>query len=147
MLIRIEGAPTDIDQKTLAKRADQLLSILGRSNGELSILLTDDEAISRLNRDYLGRSGPTNVLSFAPGESPFIGLDILGDIAISYETAARQADDREVSLLDELTILLVHGLLHLLGHIHDSREGASDTDRTLMESEEARLLNLFNISL
>lgn len=147
MLIRTEGAPTDIDLPALNERAEELLSILGRGDGELSILLADDDAIARLNREYLGRSGPTNVLSFASGGGPPIGLDILGDIAISCDTAARQADDRGVSLLDEVTILLVHGLLHLLGHIHDPREGASDEDRRLMESEEVRLLDLFGISL
>ncbi|MBN1881867.1 MAG: rRNA maturation RNase YbeY [Deltaproteobacteria bacterium] len=147
MLIRTEGAPTNIDLTALTKRAEELLSITGRGDGELSILLADDDTIARLNRDYLGRSGPTNVLSFASGVNPPIGLDILGDIAISYDTAARQAVDRGVSLLDEVTILLVHGLLHLLGHIHDIREGASDEDRMLMESEESRLLDLFGISL
>lgn len=147
MLIRTEGAPTNIDLTALTKRADELLSILERDDGELSIFLADDDVIARLNREYLGRSGPTNVLSFASGENPPIGLDILGDVAISFDTAARQADDRGVSLLDEITILLVHGLLHLLGHIHDPREGATDEDRRLMESEEVRLLDLFGITL
>ena len=147
MLIRTEGAPTNIDLIAFTNRAEELLSILGRGDGELSILLADDDVIARLNREYLGRSGPTNVLSFASGENPPTGLDILGDIVISYDTAARQADDRGVSLLDEMTILLVHGLLHLLGYIHDEREGASNEDRTLMELEETRLLDLYGISL
>jgi len=147
VLIRTEGAPTNIDLTALSKRAEELLSILERGDGELSILLADDDTIARLNREYLGRSGPTNVLSFASGDTPPIGLDILGDIAISYDTAARQADDRGISLLDEVTILLVHGLLHLLGHIHDAREGANDKDRAVMELEESRLLDLFGISL
>lgn len=147
VLIRTEGAPTDIDLPALTTRAEELLSVLGRGDGELSILLTDDDVIARLNREYLGRSGPTNVLSFASGDNPPIGLDILGDVVISCDTAARQAVDRGVSLTDEVTILLVHGLLHLLGHIHDAREGAGDEDRMLMESEEVRLLDLFGISL
>jgi len=147
VLIRTEGAPTNIDLIAFTNRAEELLSILGRGDGELSILLADDDVIARLNREYLGRSGPTNVLSFSSGENPPTGLDILGDIVISYDTAARQADDRGVSLLDEMTILLVHGLLHLLGYIHDAREGASNEDRTLMESEETRLLDLYGISL
>jgi len=147
VLIRTEGAPTNIDLIAFTNRAEELLSILGRGDGELSILLADDDVIARLNREYLGRSGPTNVLSFASGENPPTGLDILGDIVISYDTAARQADDRGVSLLDEMTILLVHGLLHLLGYIHDEREGASNEDRTLMELEETRLLDLYGISL
>ena len=146
VLIRTEGAPTNIDLRALTARVEELLSILARDDGELSILLADDDTIARLNREYLGRSGPTNVLSFASGDNPPIGLDILGDIAISYDTAARQADDRGVSLLDEVTILVVHGLLHLLGHIHDVREGASEEDRTRMESEESRLLGLLGIS-
>jgi probable rRNA maturation factor len=147
VLIRTEGAPTDIDQSALTRRAEELLSIVDRADGELSILLVDDDTIARLNREYLGRTGPTNVLSFASGENPPIGLDILGDVVISVDTAARQAEDRGVSLIDEVTILLVHGFLHLLGHIHDPREGATEKDRILMESEETRLLDLLGISL
>ena len=147
VLIRTEGAPTNIDQTALTRRAEELLSIVDRTDGELSILLVDDSTIARLNREYLNRTGPTNVLSFSSGENPPIGLDILGDVVISIDTAARQAEDRGVSILDEVTILMVHGLLHLLGYIHDPREGASDEERTLMESEETRLLDLLGISL
>lgn len=87
----------------------------------LSLLLTDDEQIQHLNRDFLGYDKPTDVLSFPAGEvMPGMGGEVLylGDIAISVPYAARQAAQAGHDLVAELQLLTVHGVLHLLGHDH-----------------------------
>ena len=124
-----------------------LLDHLGRGNSELSILLTDDLGISGLNERYLKRSGPTNVISFGAGESFSHGPDILGDVAVNVDAAQRQAKTRGVGINDEIMILIVHGLLHLTGHIHDKNEGASPKDAKIMEREEQKLLSVIGIDV
>jgi probable rRNA maturation factor len=87
----------------------------------VSLLFTDDEHIAALNQRWRGRSGPTDVLSFAqpPGPRPDTGAEVLlGDVVIAVPTAARQAAAAHRSLGDELLALFAHGVLHLLGHDH-----------------------------
>ena len=120
------------------------------TKAELSILLTGDSETRVLNRQYRGVDATTDVLSFPLVEQLPVPDDYsgpLGDIVISLDTAKRQsADDfskerlavaADWSYLDEVTFLLVHGLLHLLGHDHHE---ASETVE--MESEERRLFEL-----
>ncbi len=87
----------------------------------MSVLLTDDEEIRRLNRDYRGKDKPTDVLSFSQAEGEFgdVVPDMLGDVVISIETARRQASESAISLESELDSLLVHGILHLAGYDHE----------------------------
>jgi probable rRNA maturation factor len=89
---------------------------------EFSVLLTDDETIQELNRTYRKKNKPTDVLAFALQEGEFAHLagPALGDIAVSVETAHVQALERHWPLQDELLFLVVHGLLHLLGHDHQN---------------------------
>ncbi len=117
-----------------------MLDYLGKGSSEVSILLTDDAGISDYNQRFLGRDGPTNVISFGVDGAFPVGPSVLGDIAVNIDAAVRQSEIRGVSLTDEIVILCVHGLLHLLGHIHDPREDASDQQRLAMEREERRLL-------
>jgi len=95
---------------------------------EVSILLTDDEHIKELNRDYRGIDEPTDVLAFAQMEGEPIGCEmndgLLGDVVISVETAQRQAEEHGHSLDEEIDVLLAHGLLHLLGYDHENSEDA-----------------------
>ncbi|MBN1515546.1 rRNA maturation RNase YbeY [Candidatus Sumerlaeota bacterium] len=95
---------------------------LPRESGELSLLFVDDAAMQALNRDYRGLDQPTDVLSFA---QDFTEGDyrVLGDVVIAIPTAARYAQRNGRSLREELTLLLVHGILHLLGH--DDEEPAA----------------------
>ena len=101
---------------------------------EVSILLTDDKEIRILNRDYRDTDKPTDVLSFSmrEGEGARFAGDLLGDIVLSMTTTARQAREASRSVLDELTMLLGHGLLHLLGWDHatpaDDRKMRAETD-------------------
>ncbi len=124
-----------------------LLENLGRGTSELSILLTDDAGITDYNRRYLGRTGTTNVISFGVEHAFPVGPDILGDIAVNIDAAKRQSEIRGVTITDEIIILCVHGLLHLLGCIHDQKEGATDQDRESMESRERELLLRIGIDI
>ena len=96
------------------------------SDAEVGFLIADDESMQRLNRDYRGIDAPTDVLAFSMRE----GLDgdlhpeLLGDLAISVPTADRQASAQGHSLAHEVTVLAVHGTLHLLGYDDETDEGA-----------------------
>jgi len=90
--------------------------------GEVSVLLTGDSQIRRLNRRFRRKDKPTDVLSFPALELP--GEQALaGDLAISVQTAARQAEDLGHALSVELQILILHGLLHLAGYDHEQDSG------------------------
>ena len=99
-------------------------------NVEISLLVCDDPTIKRLNRDHRGKDSATDVLSFPQEDSDFPDMSgeeqirPLGDIVISLDTAQRQADAAGWSLQSEVTLLGVHGLLHLLGYDDETREGA-----------------------
>ena len=95
-------------------------------DADLSIVLTDDARLKQLNRDYLGIDSPTDVLSFPASESdPETGSPYLGDILISIPYATRSAAKAGHALESETQLLVVHGVLHLLGHDHaNSREKA-----------------------
>ncbi|MEZ4271061.1 MAG: rRNA maturation RNase YbeY [Myxococcota bacterium] len=125
------------------KRIARIISDgLGYDRVELSLLLTDDDTIAALNHAWRGKVGPTDVLSFSQMEGAVAvqghALHVLGDIVISLDTASRQASRFGVSLEEEVTRLMVHGMLHLLGHDHV--HGGVQARR--MKNEEARLLRL-----
>jgi probable rRNA maturation factor len=91
--------------------------------GDVSVMLTGDEELRRLNREFRGKNRPTDVLSF-PAPDPLKGHQpVAGDLAVSVETAARQAAEFGHPLETELQILLLHGLLHLGGYDHEADEG------------------------
>ena len=89
------------------------------AEGELSVVLSDDAHVRDLNREYLGVDSPTDVLSFPAAETdPQSGRAYLGDIIISVPRAAEQARAAGHSLADEVQLLVIHGVLHLLGYDH-----------------------------
>ncbi len=105
----------------LGSSARSMLHALGLATRELSILLCSDAAIQALNKTYRGKDKPTDVLSFAQDETAWtvrLPQRPLGDIAISLATAKKQAIFHHVELEYELSHLLAHGLLHLLGFDH-----------------------------
>ena len=120
------------------KTAERILNDLGYRESELSILLVDDDEITQLNRHYRSRDYATNVLAFSmrDGEDNHLHPDILGDVVISTETALREAQQRGVTIDEEMALLLVHGILHLLGYDHeaDPREAAA------MEAKEREVM-------
>jgi probable rRNA maturation factor len=103
---------------------------------EVSLLLTGDAAVQALNREWRGQDKPTNVLSFpASGQPGLPGPRHLGDIALAYETLAREADQERKPLLDHATHLIVHGMLHLLGFDHEL-----EAEAQIMEGLEIQAL-------
>ncbi|MFA5515660.1 MAG: rRNA maturation RNase YbeY [Desulfuromonadales bacterium] len=121
--------------------ARRILSVLGCDDGELSVLIVDDEQIREINRDWLQRDRPTNVISFSmrEGEGGQIQPGLLGDVIISAETAARDAADAGAAYADELHFLLLHGILHLLGYDH---ERGTEAEALRMEEKERAIFSL-----
>ncbi|HDQ02975.1 MAG TPA: rRNA maturation RNase YbeY [Deltaproteobacteria bacterium] len=107
---------------------------------ELSISLVDDEQIKNINKQYLGKNKPTNVLSFSMRENEYgdINPHILGDIVISAETAQKDALKGGLTLAQEIDYLLIHGLLHLLGYDH---EEAGKDEAIKMRRKEKELFH------
>lgn len=141
-----------ISPATIRRRARRLLDALGMPGAELSIVLTDDDEIRALNREWRRQDKPTDVLSFPllEGEVPAGTDGALGDVVISLDTARRQVEEGCLprlrpllgdaacdrwTLLDEVTFLLLHGVLHLVGHDHET-----PPERERMEALEAELL-------
>ena len=111
------------------------------SSGQVTLVVTDDQGIQELNRDFLGIDAPTDVLAFSAqeGERAFVAApeasSYLGDVIISYPRAVAQAGEMGHSLKLELNLLIVHGLLHLLGYDH-----AEEGEKALMWATQDKIL-------
>lgn len=142
----LAAAGADVSPPALATLAAEAVAALERAMdrlevapaAEVSLVLADDAYLHDLNRAYRGYDKPTDVLSFraAADDWPGAGDDgpVLGDIVISLAYAARSAAARGAKVVDELRLLAVHGLLHLLGH-----DDADDVGADAMRREEVRL--------
>jgi len=119
---RNEVRRSGVDGRALVATARRLLAAAGEDGAGLSLTLVSDGAIRTLNREYRGKDAPTDVLSFPlEGDgAPPVPERLLGDVVISVETARRQAADYGAPLQRELYRLLIHGLLHLMGHDHEA---------------------------
>jgi probable rRNA maturation factor len=136
--------PSSLSKAGLTRFLNRARQAVGLS-GEVEVLLTSDAELKRLNRSFRGKNKATDVLSFpafVPDDFPsgFPGPDTAGDLAISLETAARQAGAFGHSLRDEVRILLLHGLLHLSGLDHETDNG----EMAAREAELRRELRLPN---
>lgn len=129
-------AVSRLDIPLLKRRAKTILRMLKHTKSELSIALVGDGEIRKLNRDYRERDRSTDVLSFSLVDGDWAGFrgDMLGDVVISVDTAVRQARKRHRSLDEETARLLIHGVLHLVGHDHEVPE-----EYRRMRAEERRL--------
>jgi len=113
-----------VDAETYGAVAEEILSSLVGPDGEGSVVFVSDERIRELNRDYRNVDRATDVLSFSFLDEEH-RADAVGDVYISLETARRQAEEREIPLEEEALRLMVHGLLHLVGHTHDEEADAA----------------------
>jgi len=134
--------------------AEQVLIAQGvSSNAELGLVITNQERVQELNRNYRGEDRPTDVLAFymtstaeeAGAESPsFVippdGILHLGEVIISYPQAVMQAKEHQHSVKKELAILIIHGVLHLLGYDHDKPE-----PKHQMRNREKEILNQIEV--
>ncbi|MFZ1804684.1 MAG: rRNA maturation RNase YbeY [Nitrospira sp.] len=122
--LRVRLTRFAVREITLAHVAENLLSAVGESRSELSLELIGDRRMRRLNREYRKKDRPTDVLAFPIREAVMPhgvrpATHMLGDVVISLPTAVRQAKEAGRSIDDELTMLLVHGVLHLCGYDHE----------------------------
>ena len=107
-----------------------------RADGELTLTFIGGDEIADLNLEHIGKSGPTDVLSFPLDDEPLAGVPtLLGDIVVCPAVAAEQFTEHAGTLDDELALLVVHGVLHVLGHDH-----AEEAEATRMRDRELALL-------
>lgn len=141
--IEVTADPAGADVGALRVLAERVMRGEGVDQGTgLSILITGDASVREMNRRFLGIDEPTDVLSFPDDSADFVeaeGPPYLGDIAISLETAQRQAAELDHSLDAELAHLLVHGILHLCGYDHVDDTGE---EQRMREREEHYLGDL-----
>jgi probable rRNA maturation factor len=141
-----EGLDVALDRgwlESVARRVLEAENVGAKS--EMGLVISTGERVRQLNRDYRNRDEPTDVLAFSAGEeaadSPFVlppdGVLHLGEVIISYPQALIQAEQHGHPLQKELSILLIHGLLHLLGYDHEESD-----DEGRMQSREKELLEL-----
>ncbi len=128
--------------RKLARAAAFVLQQEGKEKGRLTIFITGDEEIARLNARFRGVDGPTDVLAFhTRGEDGFVAApgarDYLGDVVISWQRAEEQARELGHSFMDELITLVIHGVLHLLGY---SDYEKSERERMWARQEELKAL-------
>ena len=122
------------DAAAVAERA--AAAALGTVEGDVVVLLTDDDTVRDLNARFRDRDRPTNVLSFPAAEMPLPGqAPHLGDLVLAYGVCAAEAEAQGKSLCDHLSHLTVHGVLHLLGRDHEGEAEAEE-----MEAEERSIL-------
>ena len=126
------------DAEARVREAIAAAAALAPAAGEVSVLLTDDATIRVLNRTWRGLDKPTNVLSFPAAAAKPGAQALLGDIAIAYETLAREADEKHIQFSDHLCHLAVHGFLHLLGYDHET-DSQADAMEGLERTALARL--------
>ena len=124
ILIKNQQKLIPIPSPMIRRIVNGILAELELQNPEISILLLDDAQITELNKDYLKRNKPTDVIAFPMRDDSFPNVQpqLLGDVVISVETAERQAAERGYSLYHEITYLATHGILHLLGYDHEVSE-------------------------
>ena len=115
--VTFRHVPAGLNRRDLRRFARVLREEVA-ANQEFHVLIAGDRALQRLNREFRGKDYPTDVLSFPAGDGKY-----LGDIAISWQRAAAQASERKHDLHQELQILALHGLLHLLGMDHECESG------------------------
>jgi probable rRNA maturation factor len=118
-----------LNLKKVRRATQRILTELGLLDAELSLLLVDDARIQDLNRRYLNRDKPTNVLAFPMREGEFSTLhpQFLGDLVISVETAKRQSNRFGLDEMEMVILLMIHGVLHLIGYEHEgTKKGARE---------------------
>ena len=144
-----QGEPVDLEQ--LRRLAELVLSEEGYpAETELTVLLVSEDEMAAYNERFLERSGPTDVLAFPveellPGVVPDQDSNgpplIIGDVIVAPGFVGRQAEENEVAFDDEMALMVVHGILHLVGYDH-----VEDDDAEAMERRESELLSLLGVT-
>ncbi|WP_297887950.1 rRNA maturation RNase YbeY [Sulfurihydrogenibium sp.] len=122
ILINKEIYDKEITKPLVKDITQKILKSLNLDNVEISITLTDDETIKKINKEWRNKDKPTDVLSFPQGETVEYKYKVLGDVIISLPYAKKQAEEIGHSYKEEIVRLLTHGILHLLGYDHETNE-------------------------
>lgn len=130
----------DMDEGLVKQWAEDTLRVLDKDEVELSVVLVDDRYIRQLNKQYLGRDKPTNVISFPQQEGEGLSGRHLGDIVISVERAEDEACAAEMPFNERVMQLLVHGICHLCGYNHE--DVSAERVREMEAVEQAILAKL-----
>jgi len=130
----LDGLVAETLESVLEDSGDQLVEGV-----EISLLFCNDARIQELNRDFRGQDKPTNVLSF-PSPDPLETARFVGDIAVAYETVAREAKEQGKTLKQHCRHMIVHGFLHLLGYDHEE-----EAEAEAMEAMEIRILHRLGV--
>ena len=141
VLLRNDHPDINIDCHDIENMIVKIMGHLDCPNQEVSILLTGDKDIRRLNQEFRSIDQPTDVLSFPQNadEDPCIPEEIiLGDIAVSLDIAKAQAKEHGLDFKEEIILLLIHGILHLLGYDHE----ISEKEETKMRNKTRELFKL-----
>ena len=141
ILINNEFPEIKVDARKIEQQIGKVLISLDCNEHEISILFIGDQGIRDLNHQFRNIDRSTDVLSFPQilaGELEIPGALVLGDVAISLETAQCQSEEHGLSFEEELTLLLIHGILHLLGYDHE----VSDQEEERMRSKTRELFSL-----
>jgi probable rRNA maturation factor len=150
-----EGLDIDLDTEWMQSILEKtLLAENAPPNAEISLVITGQERIHELNRDYRGKDKPTDVLSFSMAEqkveaepiefiTPPDGLIHLGEVIVSYPQAIIQANEHKHSVKKEMAILIVHGILHILGYDHEKPE----MEPVMQAKEKEIMANIFEEQL
>jgi probable rRNA maturation factor len=141
ILINNEFPEIKVDARKIEQQIGKVLISLNCNEHEISILFIGDQGIRDLNQQFRDIDRPTDVLSFPQvleGDLEIPGALVLGDVAISLETARFQSEEHGLSFEEELTLLLIHGILHLLGYDHE----ISDKEEERMRSKTRKLFSL-----
>jgi probable rRNA maturation factor len=125
VLITSNQKGVKLDRTGLRRDVRKILDLLGTGQRELSLMIVDDEGIQTINRDYLRRDRPTNVIAFSLTEGDFgdVNPGVLGDVVVSAQTAAREARTAGIPIEDAILYLIIHGILHLAGYDHEGPKG------------------------
>jgi probable rRNA maturation factor len=114
-----------LDQERWQQFTERALNVVPGEASAVTVAFVSDRHMRELNRQWRGKTGTTDVLSFPAGRDEFDNPDgsVLGDVVISVEQAARQAKENGLTLDEEISQLILHGLLHLCGHDHETDSG------------------------
>ena len=150
MAILTENRQTKIkiDLRRLRSTAGKILRYLDLTGSELSIVIVDNQEIMEINKVYLGKTSPTNVISFSMLEGEFgtVNPKILGDVIISAEKAQEDARKTGISMNDEIDYLLIHGILHLIGYNHENTTRSKSNKMKTKSKEIFFLIKGYDIS-
>lgn len=147
ILIENRQKKISLDLPRIRRVMKKILAHVDRKDYEVSLLFVDNKEIKDINKSYLNRNNPTNVLSFSLTEGKYghINPNILGDIVISVERALEDAIEADIELNDAIDFLLIHGVLHLLDYDHEDTNEAEIVKMNNKEKEIFYALKKYEI--